>query len=90
MELVDRYLMQKSSTYLIQVTPSICKSSVNLSLHEYILARKNVCTRNYSTPCTECDSLLNIAQTIIDNGYAVLSEAFRNAFPGIKYTAEVA
>ena len=34
--------------------------------------------------------LLNIAQTVIDDGYVVLSEAFCNAFPGVKYSAEVA
>ena len=90
MELVDRYLMQKSSTHLIQVTPTIYKSSVYLNQNKYILARKTVCTRNHSTSCTECSSLLNIAQTVIDNGYTVLSEAFGNTFPGIKYTAKVA
>ena len=90
MELIDKYLIQKSCTHLIQLTPSIYKSSVSLSLKEYVSARKTVCTKNHCTPCMECDSLLNIVQTVIDDGYVVLSEAFRNAFPGVKYSAEVA
>lgn len=89
-ELVDKYLIQKSSNHLIQVSPSIYKSSLTLSLTEYIIARKIVCSRNHNISCTECDSLLTVAQSIVDAGYAVLSEAFRTAFPKIKYTAEVA
>ena len=89
-EIVNKYLSQKLSSHPIQVSSHIYKSSVNLSLQEYILARRSVCAKSHRPPCTECDSLLNTAQSIIDNGYLILSEAFRNVFPGIKYSAEVA
>ena len=80
MELVDKYLLQKREYHIIEVSPGIYKSSVSLSLKEYILARKTVCKKDHCSLCTECDSLLSIAQTIVDSGYVVLSEAFRNAF----------
>ena len=87
---MDRYLLQTSSSHLIQVSNSIYKSSLTLSLTEYIIARKIVCSRNHKSSCTECDSLLTVAQSIFDNGYTILSEAFRRVFPKIKYTAEIA
>ena len=90
MELVDKYLLQKREYHIIEVSPGIHKSSVSLSLKEYILAQKTVCKKDHCSPCTECDSLLSIAQTIVDSGYVVLSEAFRNAFLEIRYSAEVA
>lgn len=90
MELVNKYVLQKSSTHLIQISPSICKSSVTLTLKEYMLARKFVCERNHPSSCTECNSLLTVAQQVVDNGHAVMSASFQNAFPKVKYSAEVA
>ena len=69
MELVNKSLLQKSSTHRIQISSSIYKS-VNLSLKEYIFARKLVCERNHPSSCTECGSLLNIAQSVLDNGHS--------------------
>ena len=89
-KLVSKYLSQKSSNHIINISPSIHKSSSELTLPEYITARKTVCTHTHLVGCKECDSFINIAQLILKNGFVVLSEAFRNSFPSIKYSAEAA
>ena len=62
----------------------------NLSLPEYISACRTVCSQTHSNTCQECKPILTVAQTIIDDGFVVMSEAFRNAYPSLKYTAEIA
>ena len=65
-------------------------SSTELTLSEYIAARKTVCTCTHLTGCKACDSFINVAKLILKNGFVVRSEAFRNAFSSIKYSAEAA
>lgn len=63
----------------------------NLTLSDYIIAKKKLCSKkDHCTPCLECNNLLLVAETIIVSGFVVMSEAFRKAFPDIKYTAEAA
>ena len=40
------------------------------------------------TPCKKCNGMLTVAQIVLDNGYCMLSEAFKTVSPGVKYTAE--
>ncbi len=76
-ELVSKYFAQKQSSHVIR----------SLTLQDYILARKTICANSHPT---QCDSLLISANSILENGSGILSEIFRKAFPGTKYTAEVA
>lgn len=90
-ELVHRYLSTKSYSRVMAVSKNIYVSSINnISLKDYILARRTVCTQKHPPTCVECDCLLMVAQNIADNGYVTMSEAFRRSFPDIKYTAEIA
>ena len=73
------------------ISKNIYLSSINnISLKDYILAPRTVCTQKHPPTCIECDCLLMVAQNIVDNGYVIMSEVFRRSFPAIKYTAEVA
>ena len=40
------------------------------------------------TPCKKCNGMLTVAQIVLDNGYCMLSEAFKTVSPEVKYTAE--
>ena len=51
---------------------------------------QTICQQSHSKPCVECYGILSIAQTIVENGFVVMSTAFWDAFPGVKYSAEVA
>lgn len=90
-ELVQKYLSTKSYSRVVIVSKNVYVSSIdNISLKDYILARRSFCMQGHSTDCTECDSLLMVAQSIVDDGYVIMSEAFRKSFPTVKYTAEIA
>ena len=90
-KLVQKYLSTKSYPRVVAVSKNIYVSSINdINLKDYILACRTVCAQKHSATCTECNSLLMIAQSIVDSGYVIMSEAFRKSFPDIKYTAEVA
>ena len=90
-ELVQRYLSTKSYSRVVAVSKNIYVSSINnISLKDYILACRTVCTQKHPPTCIECNCLLMVAQNIVDNGYVTMSEAFRRSFPAIKYTVEVA
>ena len=65
-------------------------SFTNVSLSKYVSLRKEFCANKHNTPCSKCASFLTIAHSILKDGYVVMSEAFRNTFPHIKYTAEAA
>lgn len=63
----------------------------NLTLSDYILTKKELCLKRcHCTPCLECNNLLSVAEAIIESGFVIMSEAFRKAFPDIKYSAEAA
>ena len=40
------------------------------------------------THCKKCNGMLTVAKIVLDNGYCILSEAFKTVSTGIKYTAE--
>ena len=60
-----------------------------LSLSEYVAARAAHCSTNHARPCCSgCDGLLMVGKTVLEQGYCSLSEAFKLASQGVKYTAE--
>ena len=86
------YSSTKSYFWVTAVSKNLLHvSSIdNISLKDYVLAHRTLCAQNPPT-CTECNynSLLMVARSIMDNGYVIMSDAFRISFPAIKYTAEV-
>ena len=61
-----------------------------LSLTEYIAARKEHCCCAHLQPCSKCQRLLQVGSTVLEEGYCLLSSAFRKAFPNMKYRTEPA
>ena len=61
-----------------------------LSLNEYVDARNNHCNIYHSQPCLECSKLLSIAAQILEDGFCMLSEGFKVAFPNQVYKSDIA
>ena len=61
-----------------------------LSLGEYTTVRETDCRACHVQPCSECSALLKIAFHVLKEGYCLLSEAFRMAFPHQTYKADIA
>lgn len=61
-----------------------------LSLSEYTLAMTEYCSTQHAQPCNICIPLVSIGRSVLEKGYCGLSEAFSQASPSVKYTAEVA
>ena len=61
-------LYNKRSEYH-KVSDSIYVSDVELSLSEYIKGRQLYCLECHKTPCTKCESMLRVAQTVHTAGY---------------------
>ena len=64
-------------------------SLYSLSLEEYVNVRFLVCKAEHLS-CTECPSMLQIADDIIVNGHCRLSDSFRKAFPSVPYKTDIA
>ena len=76
----------RSLSYFEQVSPAVSVSRVrNLSLAEYMLALPAYCAAKHSESCTECSSLLQVAKTVLENGFVKLADAHRSAFPSVSY-----
>ena len=90
-DLMHMYLEHKSLARMIKFSSNIYHCApTNLSLSQYIQVRQTICQQQHTKPCKECDALLSVANCIVKNGFMIMSKAFHEAFPGIKYTAEVA
>ena len=61
---------------------------MDITIQQFVKVHKIFCSRKHCSPC-DCNTLLNIAKNIIENGICVQSEVFKNAYPNVKYTAEV-
>jgi len=59
-----------------------------LNLCDYISACTANCVRLHKAPCDKCTDVLTVAKLVLDNGYCLLSEAFKTVSPEVKYTAE--
>ena len=76
----------QSLSYFEQVSSDVSVSRVsNLSLAEYVLALPAYCVAKHREGCSECSSLLQVAKTILENGFVKLSDAHRSAFPSVSY-----
>ena len=58
------------------------------SLSEYVTARAAHCAATHAKPCSVCDALITVGNTVLEKGYCVLSEAFNETSPSVKYKAD--
>ena len=63
-------------------------SLIELSLSDYIRARRAYCTHRHRSPCIKCESMLQVAVLVLSEGYCSLPHAFYIVSPDVKYTAE--
>ena len=61
-----------------------------LSLREYVAARSNNCQSYHMQPCSECKAFLSVASRILEEGFCMLSEGFKLAFPKQVYKSDIA
>ena len=61
-----------------------------LSLKEYVMARNAYCQDHHFQPCSSCRPMLSLAVRVSEQGYCMLSEGFRFAFPDQKYKTDIA
>ena len=61
-----------------------------LSLREYTVAHGADCHSRHVQPCLKCTTLMSVAFRVLEDGYCMLAEAFRLAFPDQKYKADIA
>ena len=59
-----------------------------LYLTQFISALAVHCPTIHTQPCNGSNNLINIGRIVLEQGYIILSEAFKLASPGVKYTAE--
>ena len=57
---------------------------------EYVSARSNNCQSYHMQPCSECQALLSVASRILKEGFCMLSEGFKLAFPNQVYKSDIA
>ena len=94
-DIVVTYLKQLSRKYLFNqphmLSEDLYVSNYRfLTLEEYATARAFVCKEEQPIPCSQCPPLLQIAATVISDGYCKLSEVFRKVFPSTPYKTDVA
>ena len=56
----------------------------------YLIACGADCQSCHMQPCSTCEKPLSVASKVLQEGYVVLSETFRSAFPNQKYMSTVA
>ena len=56
-----------------------------MSLAEYVLALPVYCAAKHREDCAECSGLLQVANTVLENGFMKLSDAHCCAFPYVSY-----
>ena len=61
-----------------------------LSLQEYIIGRKEYCNTNHKITCLKCTQMLQVATTVLREGFCLLSSAFKVASPNAKYQTDIA
>lgn len=59
-----------------------------LSLSDYVLARAEYCQVVHKQPCFNCSQMLTVANTILQHGFCMLSEAHHIVSPDTKFRAE--
>ena len=87
--LEQKYVRLRNAEKQRRVCDSVVMSCVTgLSLLEYITALDAHCLATHAKPCSVCNGLSMVGRSVLEEGYCILSEAFRLAPPRVKYTAE--
>lgn len=60
-----------------------------LSLQVYVTARSMHCQSGHVQPCLGCKAMMSVAYRVLGEGYCLLSDAFRLAFPDQTYKADI-
>ena len=74
-----------SNSSFSRVSDSVYVSRSNISLAEFVSNIPEYCSLKHDSTCTSCTSFLSIPNTIIENGFVLMSKAFRSAFPTLSY-----
>ena len=61
-----------------------------LSMSNYVVARSTMCYRSHEQPCKICLSLLEVATTVLHNGFCTLRYAFSLTSPNVVYDTQIA
>lgn len=59
-----------------------------LSLSTYIVCHHMNCKALHTQPCARCYALSSIASHVLKHGYYLLSDAYKTAFPHLKYRSQ--
>lgn len=74
-----------------RISDSICVSTcTGLTLSEYVSSLSTYCSLVHDSSCTTCKALITVAQMVVDNGFVLLAQAFRSAFPRLTYHSHCA
>ena len=76
--------LQSSCTSTTFYDDICCSRCEDISLANYVYALPQFCTLNHKSSCS-CSALVSVAQNVLQNGFVLLSEAFRLAFPTVTY-----
>lgn len=63
-------------------------SNSDIPLTEYVKARQLFCSSHHRAPCCMCKNMLQVAVTVLEQGYILLPCAFRIVSSEVSYTAE--
>ena len=75
-----------TSTTFDQISDDVCCSKCQeISLADYAYALPQFCTIKHKSTCSICPALVNVAQNVLQNGFVLLTDAFRSAFPNVTY-----
>ena len=72
-----------------RVSENVYLSTVSeLTLEQYIHARREHCLHNHNQLCINCTGMLQVAMKVLNHGYCTLPDAFKVVSPNIAYNAE--
>lgn len=64
----------------------VCVCSCNyISFSDYAMNLPRYCSLLHKPSCSVCPTLLGISEAILSNGFLLLSQAFKSAFPHVTY-----
>lgn len=87
-----KYLSCKLSDFACTKEGLYHSQITDLSLKEFVMARRDHCQRNHSVSCGECKSLIAAAEQIDESGIVPLRSLFTSHFlaPNVKYKSDKA
>ena len=90
---MDIYRNEKTKklSNALKLTNNVYVSLVEyLTLDQYIKCHVYQCQTIHLQPCLKCEGMVYVVCIIKDNGYCLLTSAFKFAAPSRKYTSEIA